>query len=269
MTYARITCALFFSLTSFLLVFHRREVDSYNFRGFNTIIFDWLWNYMFHSVGSARYMFAAFSIQNIFNYVTVLISGLFVGCVGWREFTSRSFQCARCYATRRCYSSRRWTDYTDDPSLLVRVRSDSSTTAYGTGVLVRNSSKHVSSLDLDRNFPGECVLRRSYAYSVLCAARYVNWLFHSQCPEVAVGGIYGVLNRRRGHVFEEMQVSGTPMFIVKAYLPVNESFGKHSTELTSSFYSLRKLRIPSRIRELSMFGEDPCSSICRARVFPL
>jgi elongation factor 2 len=40
-----------------------------------------------------------------------------------------------------------------------------------------------------------------------------------------VGGIYGVLNRRRGHVFEESQVAGTPMFVVKAYLPVNESFG--------------------------------------------
>jgi elongation factor 2 len=41
-----------------------------------------------------------------------------------------------------------------------------------------------------------------------------------------VGGIYGVLNRKRGHVFEEGQVTGTPMFVVKAYLPVNESFGK-------------------------------------------
>jgi elongation factor 2 len=46
-----------------------------------------------------------------------------------------------------------------------------------------------------------------------------------QCPENAVGGIYGVLNKRRGHVFEEMQTPGTPMFVVKAYLPVNESFG--------------------------------------------
>lgn len=34
-----------------------------------------------------------------------------------------------------------------------------------------------------------------------------------------------MLNRRRGHVFEEGQVPGTPMFHVKAYLPVNESFG--------------------------------------------
>merc|ERR1712055_1133845 len=34
-----------------------------------------------------------------------------------------------------------------------------------------------------------------------------------------------VLYRRRGHVFEEAQTPGTPMFVVKAYLPVNESFG--------------------------------------------
>lgn len=52
-----------------------------------------------------------------------------------------------------------------------------------------------------------------------------NTDLYPQCPEIAVGGIYGVLNRRRGHVFEEQQVAGTPMFVVKAYLPVNESFG--------------------------------------------
>jgi len=51
------------------------------------------------------------------------------------------------------------------------------------------------------------------------------YLVEIQCPEGAVGGIYGVLNRRRGVVFEESQVMGTPMFIVKAHLPVNESFG--------------------------------------------
>ena len=27
-------------------------------------------------------------------------------------------------------------------------------------------------------------------------------------------------------MFEEMRTPGTPMFVVKAYLPVNESFGK-------------------------------------------
>ncbi|CAF0827047.1 unnamed protein product [Brachionus calyciflorus] len=51
------------------------------------------------------------------------------------------------------------------------------------------------------------------------------YLVEIQCPEAAVGGIYGVLNRRRGVVIEETQVTGTPMFVVKAHLPVNESFG--------------------------------------------
>merc|ERR1711993_131981 len=51
------------------------------------------------------------------------------------------------------------------------------------------------------------------------------YLVEIQCPEQAVGGIYSCLNRRRGHIFEEYQVEGTPMVHVKAYLPVNESFG--------------------------------------------
>jgi len=66
-----------------------------------------------------------------------------------------------------------------------------------------------------------------YACLLTAAPRLLEpvYLVEIQCPESAVGGIYGVLNRRRGHVFEENQVAGTPMFIVKAYLPVNESFG--------------------------------------------
>ena len=46
-----------------------------------------------------------------------------------------------------------------------------------------------------------------------------------QCPENAIGGIYSCLNKRRGQVFSEEQRPGTPMFTVKAYLPVSESFG--------------------------------------------
>jgi len=46
-----------------------------------------------------------------------------------------------------------------------------------------------------------------------------------QCPENAIGGIYSVLNKRRGQVMSEQQRPGTPMFTVKAYLPVMESFG--------------------------------------------
>lgn len=66
-----------------------------------------------------------------------------------------------------------------------------------------------------------------YASALTAEPRLLEpvYLCEIQCPENAVGGIYGVLNRRRGHVFEEAQTPGTPMFVVKAYLPVNESFG--------------------------------------------
>lgn len=51
------------------------------------------------------------------------------------------------------------------------------------------------------------------------------YLVEIQCPEHAMGGIYGVLNRRRGHVTAEEQRPGTPLYNVKAFLPVMESFG--------------------------------------------
>lgn len=51
------------------------------------------------------------------------------------------------------------------------------------------------------------------------------YLVDISCPENAMGGIYGTLNRRRGHVISEEQRMGTPLYQVKAYLPVMESFG--------------------------------------------
>lgn len=55
------------------------------------------------------------------------------------------------------------------------------------------------------------------------------YLVEIQAPEGALGGIYGVLNQKRGHVFEEMQRQGTPLYNIKAYLPVIESFGFSGT----------------------------------------
>lgn len=40
-----------------------------------------------------------------------------------------------------------------------------------------------------------------------------------------VGSIYEVMMHRRGNVEEEVQVEGTPLVIMKAFLPVAESFG--------------------------------------------
>jgi len=51
------------------------------------------------------------------------------------------------------------------------------------------------------------------------------YLVEIQCPEAAVGGVYSVLNRKRGQVIEENQRPGTPIYNIKAYLPVLESFG--------------------------------------------
>merc|ERR1712137_914061 len=63
-----------------------------------------------------------------------------------------------------------------------------------------------------------------YASQLTAAPRLLEpvYLVEIQCPEVAVGGIYGVLNRRRGHVFAEEQRPGTPLYTIKAYLPVME-----------------------------------------------
>nr|CDS32105.1 elongation factor 2 [Hymenolepis microstoma] len=51
------------------------------------------------------------------------------------------------------------------------------------------------------------------------------YLCEIQTPEDAVGGIYSTLNRKRGEIISEECIPGTPMYIVKAHLPVNESFG--------------------------------------------
>jgi len=70
--------------------------------------------------------------------------------------------------------------------------------------------------------------RRVFLASLLTAGPCLLepiFLVEIQCPDTAVGGIYGVLNRRRGHVFAEEIKPGTPIYMVKAYLPVMESFG--------------------------------------------
>ncbi|KAJ5796033.1 uncharacterized protein N7518_004573 [Penicillium psychrosexuale] len=69
--------------------------------------------------------------------------------------------------------------------------------------------------------------RALYAAAMLADPGLLEPIFNVeiQVPEQAMGGIYGVLTRRRGHVYTEEQRPGTPLFMVKAYLPVNESFG--------------------------------------------
>lgn len=66
-----------------------------------------------------------------------------------------------------------------------------------------------------------------YASQLTAKPRLMEPIFlvEIQCPQTVVGGIYGVMNKRRGQIIEEMPRPGTPMVNVKAHLPVMESFG--------------------------------------------
>jgi len=66
-----------------------------------------------------------------------------------------------------------------------------------------------------------------YASTLLADPAFLEPIFlvEIQVSEDSKSGIYTVLTKRRGHVFEEVQRQGTPLFNVKAYLPVKESFG--------------------------------------------
>jgi U5 small nuclear ribonucleoprotein component len=46
-----------------------------------------------------------------------------------------------------------------------------------------------------------------------------------QTPADCISAIYNVLAKRRGHVTADLPKPGTPIFIVRAYVPVIESFG--------------------------------------------
>jgi len=66
-----------------------------------------------------------------------------------------------------------------------------------------------------------------YAAQLTAQPRLMEPIFlvEIQCPQTAVGGIYSVMNRRRGQIIEEIQRPGTPLMNIKCYLPVMESFG--------------------------------------------
>jgi elongation factor 2 len=70
--------------------------------------------------------------------------------------------------------------------------------------------------------------RRVFLAAILTAKPRLQepfFMVEIQCPEGAMGGVYSSLNRKRGTVVEETNRPGTPLYNVKAYLPVAESFG--------------------------------------------
>ena len=69
--------------------------------------------------------------------------------------------------------------------------------------------------------------RVSYACCLTASPRLMEPVFQCdiQTVESAMGGIYGTLTRRRGVIIGEENRVGTPIYNVRAYLPVAESFG--------------------------------------------
>lgn len=70
--------------------------------------------------------------------------------------------------------------------------------------------------------------RRCMLASVLTAKPRVMepvYLVEIQCPDECKGSVFNLLSRKRGEVIEEVYHEGTPMCTMKAYMPVNESFG--------------------------------------------
>ena len=66
-----------------------------------------------------------------------------------------------------------------------------------------------------------------YACELTACPRLMEpvFLVDIQTVESAMGGIYSVLTRRRGIIIGEENRPGTPIYNVRAYLPVAESFG--------------------------------------------
>ncbi|KAL4510258.1 hypothetical protein ABPG72_010451 [Tetrahymena utriculariae] len=66
-----------------------------------------------------------------------------------------------------------------------------------------------------------------YACELTAEPRLQEPIFITEitAPRDAMGSIYSFLTLRRGTIIEEEKIYGTPMSIVKAYLPISESFG--------------------------------------------
>ena len=69
--------------------------------------------------------------------------------------------------------------------------------------------------------------RLYYAAQYTAKPKFLEPVFlcEIQAPDSVLGGIYSCLSKKRGEVIGDEIVPGTPLRIIKAYLPVAESFG--------------------------------------------
>lgn len=76
--------------------------------------------------------------------------------------------------------------------------------------------------------------RVCYSSFLMAAPRLMEPVYYSeiQAPADCVSAIYTVLSRRRGHVIQDLPKPGSPLYSIKALIPVIDSFG-FETDLRS------------------------------------
>lgn len=85
--------------------------------------------------------------------------------------------------------------------------------------------KTLPSLIISTSFPFGQIARRYLKLLDTCSKSKHFVLHFIQVPTAAQGGCFSVLNKRRGEMVENYEII-VGQSILKAYLPVNESFGK-------------------------------------------
>ena len=97
----------------------------------------------------------------------------------------------------------------------------------GVRINVEDMTMHADSIHRGGGQMIPTARRNFYACVLTAQPRLMEPMFlvDIQTVESAMGGIYSVLTRRRGIIIGEENRPGTPIYNVRAYLPVAESFG--------------------------------------------
>ena len=74
-------------------------------------------------------------------------------------------------------------------------------------------------------FTSHMLYQICFASACCCQIVPLDGAASSCCAADCISAIYNVLSKRRGHVTEDVLRPGTPIYLVKALLPVVESFG--------------------------------------------
>merc|ERR1712139_696426 len=101
---------------------------------------------------------------------------------------------------------------------------------------------------------------------LLATPRLMQPVYHVEIttPADGITAIYNILSKRRGHVTSDYPKPGTPIFIIKAFLPVIESFG-FETDLR--YHTLGQAFSSSIIDHWSIVPGDPLDKSISFRPF--